>query len=241
MLKLASFPTSKKARDSFAATLAEILASDRDLLVLLSGGSVIPLYNEAIENFPISSLAHVVFTLVDERYGEDGHNDSNYEQIRRTGFFDKVLKMGAKVIAVSMKQPLHLIPKTYNMLLSPAARNRTVVGVFGVGSDGHTAGILPMQEEKMFESTFMNTQELLVSYNLDLGLKEKEFNPYRKRFTITPYFIRNYVEMALVYAVGEAKIKPLKAMFEKGPVSEVPARLLVEKAGYVITDQAIKI
>jgi 6-phosphogluconolactonase len=88
-----------------------------------------------------------------------------------------------------------------------------IVGIFGIGTDGHTAGILP-------ESPAVKVKDsLLTSYE----------GPDFYRITVTPAFIER-VNAAILYAKGEEKARVLRTLLQDEPPERVPAQLL-KKAG----------
>jgi 6-phosphogluconolactonase/glucosamine-6-phosphate isomerase/deaminase len=83
-----------------------------------------------------------------------------------------------------------------------------VLGLFGIGPDGHTSGILP-------NSPAVDAGGLVVHYDGGQYL----------RITTTPSFIAKLDE-AVVYAVGKSKWPTLERLSRSVPTSEQPAQVL---------------
>jgi 6-phosphogluconolactonase/glucosamine-6-phosphate isomerase/deaminase len=82
------------------------------------------------------------------------------------------------------------------------------IGLFGMGADGHTAGILP-------NSPAVNAEGYASFYS----------TPQFGRVTMTFDAIKNLDE-AVLYAVGEAKHKMLDKLEQDLELSEQPAQIL---------------
>jgi 6-phosphogluconolactonase/glucosamine-6-phosphate isomerase/deaminase len=95
-----------------------------------------------------------------------------------------------------------------------------VIAVFGMGEDGHTAGMIP--GDKTFSELFEKTEKWVVGYSTPN-------NEYHERVTITMPFIRKYVDHAVAFISGEKKRPALERLLaEKGGLAETPARILSE-------------
>ena len=93
---------------------------------------------------------------------------------------------------------------------------------FGIGIDGHTAGILPHTEA-------VNSSELVCAYN----------TPLFDRVTITPKVIKELDE-AIVFAMGENKWPILEKLEKEFPLEEDPSQILKQvKLLTIFTDKNI--
>jgi 6-phosphogluconolactonase/glucosamine-6-phosphate isomerase/deaminase len=79
-----------------------------------------------------------------------------------------------------------------------------VIITMGIGSDGHTAGIFPS-----IKGVDFNSEALVVSYELPTDLQA-----LAPRITVTNTFLTQYVDIAIVYAVGSEK-RPFVQRLEK--------------------------
>ena len=151
-------------------------------------------------------LSNLTVTLTDERYGPVGHPDSNWWQMEEAG----VTLPGAQRIPVLAGADRPATTSAFAAHLQAAfSQADYVLGFFGIGADGHTAGILP-------GSLAVHSEELAASY--DAGNYE--------RITMTPKAVTRLDE-AVVYAVGKAKW-PVFDDLSKGdlPLDVQPAQIL---------------
>lgn len=156
-------------------------------LVFLSGGSNVPLLAEMTRH--IAPETSVIYTLADERHGAPGHEHSNWQQLTAAG----------AVLAPDSYPVLHGRSMSedaaaYNLWLDTVAQSRYKIGIFGMGLDGHIAGILPF-------SPALTSQALADSYQ----------GPDFPRITITPKMIAKMDE-AYVVIQGSEKLSLAQAI-----------------------------
>jgi 6-phosphogluconolactonase/glucosamine-6-phosphate isomerase/deaminase len=78
--------------------------------------------------------------LSDERYGQVGHSDSNWHQLIETGFDFS----GIKSLSILHGESLEKTITDYAAAIEPVLKSAEyVISQFGLGEDGHIAGILP--------------------------------------------------------------------------------------------------
>lgn len=205
---------------------------DTKTALFLSGGkSPKPLYQNLAQE---KKLHPAAVALIDERYGEPLHENSNEKMLQETGLlsyfqkeqipFHPILQRG-----VSRKDTALQYDKTVRKLLSQIPKS---VGIVSIGVDGHTAGIVPNRED------FRNP--LFVS---DKGLLVSEFNdptgPFGERITVTFQGL-SMIDWFLLWVFGEEKKEALQKIFTKGSLEEVPGRFYlrdeIAKKTIVITD-----
>ena len=246
--------------ESLVQVLVEEISSKIErsipVLFLVSGGSTAQLavqicktLNKRLAGKTGGLKWLMTFTLADERYGEIGHSDSNWQLLLNSGF----LPQNFTTVPILQKDSgypenmedletfdnsgdLKTIEETvlqFNDFLSDAVKRAQnnklyIVGLFGIGEDGHTAGILPNSPAAClppYGETYAT------------GFKSSPFT----RITIAPAFF-NHINLATVWAGGEAKKPALKALFTEGSAEEVPARYLsLAKKTLIYTDQHITI
>src|SRR3989344_308006 len=90
MIEFVKTPTPEPGIKELAGDIISNLRSGNRLVWLVSGGSNIPItvkvmemVNDVLGSSPITNLLTVFLT--DERYGEPGHKDSNWEQLIKAG------------------------------------------------------------------------------------------------------------------------------------------------------------
>lgn len=213
---------SKKVIDHIVEYIYERLSRDSSMLLLVSGGSNIQAAVEVQRQLlKRTSLEKLIVGLIDERYGPKYHKNSNWQQLKDAGWNENVGKM------------LEVLEDTSTILLDTAETyDRALmdvhnicdetVAIFGIGSDGHTAGILP-------HSPIVDSKKMVDCFT----------GPDYERISITPTFM-SHIDHGVVAAFGENKKEALVQAFKDGPVNDVPARSLAAvKSLIVYTDNTL--
>jgi 6-phosphogluconolactonase/glucosamine-6-phosphate isomerase/deaminase len=183
--------------------LSKHLLVKEKVLWLVSGGSAIEIAVEVSKKIKDLDLKNLVVTLTDERFGPVNHADSNLKQLIAAGFKLPT----AKIIPVLNNKSINETVEEFEENLKAINQDYTV-GLFGIGEDGHTAGILPQ--------TLAVTSENLVT-----GYETEKFT----RITITPEFLP-LIDEAFVYARGERKWPVLRDLESGKSVLFQPAQAL---------------
>lgn len=188
--------------------LAQAINQKSRVVWLVSGGSNIEIAVKVRASLRGDKLKNLTIGLVDERYGKIGHQDSNYYKLQQAGFdfsevnFEAILtddNLSSEQIAQSYENRLgHLFEE-----------DNIVIGQFGIGSDGHTAGILP------------NSKACKIDDRLVIAYKGPDF----ERITLSFRAIKMLSE-AYVFAYGEDKRAALDALQQSDlPLVEQPAQI----------------
>ncbi|MDB5179367.1 MAG: hypothetical protein JWN01_1310 [Patescibacteria group bacterium] len=200
--------STKPAVDHLAQTITEHLEAGDHVLWLLSGGSAI---NVAVEvggrlRGADIDLAGLIVTLTDERYGPVGHAGSNWRQLEDAGLG----LPGATLLPVLAGVDLEATAEEYTAILKNHLHSADYrLGLFGIGPDGHTAGILP-------HSPAVAATKLAASFD----------GGQYQRVTMTAPAIA-LLDEAVVYAAGEPKWPTLARLArEDAPLTEQPAQVL---------------
>jgi len=205
----------------------------KNSVLFLSGGSTPKsLYQILAKEKKLKAGA---MALVDERYGEKLHENSNESMIRDTGLVQYLSKQSIRFYPIlenkSLEQTAKDYDKTTRYLFNYFPKN---VGILGIGTDGHTAGIPAIEE---IAKNILNDKSLLVNFYDD----KKSF--YKKRITLT-FLGLSKLDQIIVLVFGKDKKKALELLFKIGSITEIPARFLTQKEitrkVILITDQAIK-
>jgi 6-phosphogluconolactonase/glucosamine-6-phosphate isomerase/deaminase len=133
-----------KTTDAVSTYLAGILKTHllqgEKVLWLLSGGSAITTavtVARQLHGYDVSKLA---VTLVDERYGAIGNANENWQQLLDAGF---VLD-GADLYRPLQGKDRAKTTRAYGQWLATHYDDSDYsIGLFGIGTDGHTAGLKP--------------------------------------------------------------------------------------------------
>jgi len=191
----------------------------KQVMWLVPGGSNIPLSVAVMAQLPDELTRHLTIMLTDERYGDVGHDDSNAHQLDESGFMPRQ----ATVVPV-LQAGLDIAETTrqYGISFHEASQAADVIiGQFGMGSDGHIAGILP-------GSPAITSVDYAAAYNTE----------QYDRITLTPKALLK-LTTAYVFALGNDKLPALEALSKLNtPVAEQPAQLLKQLSEvYVYNDQ----
>ncbi len=189
--------------DHAVKVLSEHLRSGEQVVWLLSGGSAINLEVRIAQRLQTLDVTRLYVGLIDERYGPRGHKDENYVQLNEAFFpfyINRVLKgeSGEKTAEVFGERTTKAIKDADFSL-----------GIFGIGVDGHTAGIKP-------RSPACTSTEPAVFYKSD----------DHQRITLTASTIKQLDEI-IVYATGKEKAATLSSLVSKNlPIEKQPAQIL---------------
>jgi 6-phosphogluconolactonase/glucosamine-6-phosphate isomerase/deaminase len=148
---------SKSAAEAVAREIKKHLLIGERVLWLLSGGSGTAVAIGVSKKLTNLDLSNLFVSLTDERYGDLGHQDENWQHLLDDGFkLDK-----ANLYRLINGQPIEQTVAKFNeWLTSQLARADFKIGIFGLGTDGHTAGIKP-------RSIATKSDDLAVSYKAD--------------------------------------------------------------------------
>ena len=195
--------------------------SDTKTVLFLSGGKTPKsLYGEfLVEN----RLRYGAVGMIDERYGEVGHPNSNASMMEGFNPFYPILN------GESLENTALQYEQTVRDLFDKFSKS---IGILGIGSDGHTAGI--PAGIKNYELRIKN--EDLVTFFEDFPGE----NP--KRVTMT-FNALEKLDQIIILVFGEDKKKALELMFKEGPIEEIPARFYlrpeIAAKTTLVTDQQV--
>lgn len=178
------------------------------VLLLVPGGSSIAVAVSLAKRFRDNGTPITLLTvmLTDERYGPVGHKDSNLASLTDAGFSIPGACVHPVLTGVSLDETTEVFLHTLQKALSTCSYR---IGLFGIGADGHTAGILP-------DSVAVNAGNIVASYRA--GIFE--------RITITPKGIRELDEV-VAYAYGKEKWTTIITLLATGTsVAKQPAQSL---------------
>jgi len=199
----------KEVASFIVLSILKQLESGQRVLFLVAGGSsmVVALkVAELLRNYPQQNLIkNLTITLTDERYGPLDHSDSNWYQLLRGGF----ALSPAKLIPILSGDDFMATTKKFNENLNQEFRLADYkIGLFGIGADGHTAGILPGSEA-------VKSEDLACGYD----------TPTFSRVTITPKTIEKLDE-AIVWTQGENKWSLLENFGKNIDIIKQPTQVL---------------
>lgn len=197
------------AGDFLASAVIERLEEGKKVLLFLTGGSSIAVGIVLADILKKSEIGekinNLTITLTDERYGPVEHFNSNLFQLKERGFD----LPGANIVPILVDDDRDITTEKFNNFLKEElVKAEYKIGLFGVGVDGHTAGILP-------ESVAVDTEKFVVGYD----------TPVFSRITITPKAIEK-LDQAVVWMQGKDKWPVLDSLQNEIPIQKQPAQVL---------------
>jgi 6-phosphogluconolactonase/glucosamine-6-phosphate isomerase/deaminase len=207
---------------------------DAKTIFLLSGGKTPQqLYGSLAEE---GELIPGVVGLIDERFGEQMHENSNELMIKKTQMLSYLEKRNIPFYGMLHGKKREEEAADYDeKIRSLFATFPKSVGILGIGLDGHTAG-LPAQISN-YKSQISNNDEqrLVVSFDDFPG-------PQKERITMT-FLGLSMIDLQIVLVFGSAKKEALDKMFQDGSEEEIPARFFkrqdIAQKTLFITDQNV--
>jgi len=195
----------KEIIDFVSTVINQKLGLGKKVIWFISGGSAIAVEIEIAKKINEINAGNLVVSLMDERYGITGHENSNWKSLLSKGFEIP----GASLYSVLKGKDISETTKDFmDFLKIELERADYKIGLFGVGPDGHTAGILPNSEA-------LNSNELASFY----------ITPQYDRITITPKTIE-MLDEAVVYAMGESKWPVVEKLEENLSIQDAPVHML---------------
>ncbi|MEK7646707.1 MAG: 6-phosphogluconolactonase [Patescibacteria group bacterium] len=195
-----------------SGALISLLREGKRVLWLLAGGSNIPIAAEIIAKVRASvssdTLSHLSLALTDERYGPVGHADSNWFQLQQTGYDLWGITTYPILRDLSLKETIDAYDRDAEKFLHSAD---VIVAQFGMGADGHIAGLLP-------RCSALQSSRLVDGY---VGA------PFTRISLTVPAL--HLVQIAYAFVFGESKKNALQNLHDKTlSLEEQPAQILKE-------------
>lgn len=200
--------------------LTRELAADKKVLWLTSGGSNIAASVQVMQGIPETLSQGLSVMPADERYGEPGHANSNWQQLMEAGFMPREATL---LPVLKTNQSFEQAAEYYDALTETAFASHDIIIIqLGIGDDGHILGILP-------DSPVIQAEETLV-----FGYQSI---PYQ-RLTLTFKALRQATAV-YGFAFGDNKRLALSDLKNKAlPLSQQPAQILKELGeAYIYNDQ----
>ncbi|MFA6355006.1 MAG: 6-phosphogluconolactonase [Candidatus Paceibacterota bacterium] len=191
--------------DFVAESINSKLEQGKRVLWFITGGSSIKVQSKVANKIKTDTKGKLVITMTDERYGAPNHIDSNWFQLKELGFEIPNAKIFPFLIGKDMAETAKELREIIKKEINKADYK---IGNFGIGIDGHTAGILP-------HSDAVYSSELVCAYD----------TPQFDRITITPKVIP-LLDEAVVFAIGESKWPILEKLGKEFPLEEDPSQIL---------------
>jgi 6-phosphogluconolactonase/glucosamine-6-phosphate isomerase/deaminase len=212
----------KQAALAAVGAIREHLYKGERVLWLLSGGSslaiaVMASQSKRLKNIDLSNL---YVSITDERYGSVGHANENWQQLIEAGFWLN----GANLYRPLIGRDIETTTIAFNNWLETQFKTADFkLGIFGIGVDGHTAGIKPF-------SSATESTDYATSYSCDKY----------ERITIS-FFAIEQLDQAIIQASDEDKQSIVNEfIYEKFPIDKQPAQILKKIPNISIYTNIIK-
>ena len=190
-------------------TISARLSKGLSVLWLLSGGSAIEPAVSASRLLARRDLSQLSISLGDERYGRPGHRDSNWQTLIETGFSPGNAKLYPVLSGLGPEQTT----AEFNQFLKKyLIESDFKLALLGIGTDGHTAGILP-------HSPAVDSNDYVAYY---------QAADY-ERITITPKALA-LMDEAVVYGRGQEKAEEIAKLDQDLLIADQPAQIIKQIA-----------
>lgn len=205
-MKLVTEQGDERIIDYLTSTIVARLEAEESVLWLVPGGSAMKVAARTLENLQDYDTSRLCVTLTDERYGRPNHKDENWLQLEQLGFAVQSIN----AYRVLRGEDVETTAQDFGDKLAQLFETfEYKIGLFGIGADGHTAGIKP-------HSVAVTSDEYVAHF---VG---EDFT----RVTITPKGVAKLDE-AVVYAHGSDKHDVLRQLLsEEVSLYEQPAQIL---------------
>lgn len=204
------------------------LYKNNPVLLLLAGGSAL----HVLEYTDTKYIAEqTTIMMMDDRFSS-APEENNFLQMTKTFFYTKLTNSQCNFIPTvpeTEEEHVAFSERIEAMLTRYIEANpeATIIALFGIGTDGHTAAIFPMPHEDFIDTYGQGRLYTNVVYSQ---------NQFENRCSITPKFITQYVNHSLIYAVGEEKRVILEALHEPYELHELPAYIHHQIGSTLFTD-----
>ena len=139
-MKLVTEHDDQQIVDYLTSTLTAHLSADESVLWLVPGGSAMKVATKVLAGLEDIDTSKLCITLTDERYGRPGHADENWIQLEQLGFNVSTIN----AYRVLRGEDIETTAQDFSDKLERLFETHDYkIGLFGIGADGHTAGIKP--------------------------------------------------------------------------------------------------
>lgn len=211
------------AAGAIAHGIDSALQKGLKVLWLLSGGSNIRLQLHVLEMLEHANHKNLTISLIDERFLTLDSKHSNWHKLLDGGLTGEKARLEPPIVDWGLS--LHDAAHDWALRLGRRVDEADmVIGQFGIGADGHTAGILP------------HTEGVHEYDKLVLGYKGKDY----ERLTTTPRLFKR-LHLAVGVAMGESKKHVLERMPTDISADDQPAQLLLLAPELIVySDQKVE-
>ncbi len=228
-----------KIRETLVSRILDRLRNDVPVLLLLSGGSSAQTGAAVCRDIEAASreyagsgnrLPECRVSLVDERFGPAGHSDANWNSLESQAGNWHYLKPVPLLTGTSgSDEDFTMAVESFNRFLGGITQQKQreevfIAALFGIGEDGHTAGILPESPAAVIP---VDSERFAAGYK----------SIPHTRITIAPPFFP-HIDLAMVWVSGPEKQLVLESLQRSISPTVQPAQFLkLAKETVIFTDQ----
>lgn len=205
---------------------------NKPVLLFLGGGSAL----NVLDFVGKSALSkNLTVTMTDERFSADPEAN-NFSRMQKTDFYALALEAGVSFFGTLPRpnEKIEELARRWEDNLKSWKKENPpgeMLALFGMGSDGHMAGIFPFPENREKFNNLFGGENWISAYNAEGKTK------FNLRITTTPALFKQISE-AFLFACGEEKKEKIDLLEAgRGHIHEFPTLglNLAEKAA-LITD-----
>jgi 6-phosphogluconolactonase/glucosamine-6-phosphate isomerase/deaminase len=211
MIHFINSKDSGAGESDLAKRLVSLLREGKKTIWLLPGGSNIPISIRVLDTVKqavtIAELKKLSIMQADERYGPVGHPDSNWFQLKEQGFATDNVENWPILQGLSIEDTANEYSKVVEERFAFAD---VIIGQFGLGADGHIAGLLPNTEG-------FKSKSAVCGY--------KEGGAFQRISLTIPSLLK--IAEAFVFVFGESKREAIDRLRMKDEnIENLPASVL---------------
>ncbi len=191
----------------------QLKESEGSIALLLSGGSSLNPVREAFKSLDDKVLGRIHIAQIDGRFVDIDDEASNWRQIK-DALGSNLKKVASTLVMLRQGVGAEDIAIAYEMQLRELlAAADEKIGVYGIGADGHIAGMMPTKSPEDF-TKFLDGR-LVVNY---------QSHDFVRITTTQPLLTR--LDEVILFACGQEKIKAVDKLNDDLSPREHPAQIL---------------
>lgn len=205
-----------------ANALNDALAKHNQVIWLIPGGSNITISVEAMRQIDTELSKKLVLMQTDERFVKLSSSDCNWYQLQAAGF-DSKLATTFPILLDDNETTENVVTRYAQTVEEQFTKADFILGQFGIGADGHTAGILP-------DSSAARSKQLVAGY------ESEDF----QRVTLT-FTAISQLQAAYGFVFGENKQPVLLQLRDSDlPLDTLPSGILKHITNSTIYNDCIE-
>lgn len=233
-LKVERFANAEAVAKEVGKYLNDLLTqyAEHPVLLLLAGGSSAAVLEHINPEYLSPDLT---ITTTDDRFSTE-LDVNNFSILQSTSFYNSLVEADAFCISTepfeeeTLEQYRARFEKNLREWKQDFPKGK-IVALYGMGTDGHTGGMIPgLLEKEAFDAEFNDSDRLVGTFDAlaaameqSGGLKENHYE-FPQRISTTLPFMRDWVDHAVFYVTGEAK----KPAFDRVVAASADANLYGE-------------